>query len=113
MRGILNHRTDSFVWYHTTPVERLNSILENGLKINSPPTCQGSAEPWIYVSTEPFWIKDGIVLEVDLEEMKHDDAGWPFMSGPEEDPEEWATRWQLRVFVNVPPKKLTIYSSCN
>lgn len=111
MKGILNHKNDSYIWYHTTPQERVDSILKDGLKINSPPTYQGGPEPWIYVSTEPFWMENGVTLKVDLEDVKHKDAGWPFQSGPEEDPEEWEARWQLRVFVDVPTEKLKIDGS--
>lgn len=108
MRGILNHVTDSYIWFHTTPKDRLESVLREGLKINSPPTCQAAPEPWIYVSTEPFWMENSVVLEVDLEDVRHVDAGWPFMSGPEKDPEEWKIRWQLRVLVHIPPDRLKL-----
>ena len=56
-------------------------------------------------------MENGITFEVDLEDVKYEDAGWPFQSGPEEDPEEWEARWQLRVLVDVPPDKLKVQSS--
>ncbi len=108
MRGIWNHKNNSYIWYHTTPQDRLDSILEHGLKINSLPTCQSSPEPWIYVSTEGFWMEDSVTFEVDLEHIEHEDVGWPFidLEGP-----SWESRWQLRVLVDVPPDKLKVHSS--
>ena len=109
MKGIRNHKNDSYIWYHTTPRERVSSILENGLKINSSPTCQFSPEPWIYVSTEGFWMENGVTFEVDLENVEYEDAGWPFI---DLEGQSWDGRWQLRVLVDIPPDKLKVQSSC-
>lgn len=94
--GVINPKRDDCIWYHSTPNERVESILKNGLKINSKPTWQSKPEPWIYVSTTPFDESDGTTtFEVDLSELPWDMAGWPFDSD-----------WQLRVFCDIPTKWL-------
>jgi hypothetical protein len=102
---VINHKRGDCIWYHTTPMSRIKSILKRGLKINSKPTYQEYKEPWIYVSTKPFLdieliTRPFVVLEVDLSWLSPDDCGWPFV---DPDTKEWEGRWQLRVFRNISP----------
>ena len=100
---IINHLDDSTIWYHSTPKDRLESILEHGLKINSPPTYQSRPEPWIYLSPAPWEMGELVILQVNLDEVAESDAGWAFTS-PEDD--NWDDRWQLRVMVDIPTSKI-------
>ena len=105
--NVVNHKNGKCIWYHTTTAERLSSILKHGLKINSQPTWQASKEPWIYLSTEP-WNPDScgdyVILEVNLDWLSAENCGWAFADPGNE--EEWANRWQLRVFVDIPADKI-------
>jgi hypothetical protein len=107
--GIVNHLRGDCIWFHTTPTERLDSILRDGLKCNSPPAWQSRPEPWIYVSTKPWQCgeHEQVVLAVDLSDVPWDKAGWPFV---DYGGEEWENRWQLRVFVDIPPGKIRSYT---
>jgi len=42
MNDVINHKTGTCIWYHSTPVERVKNILREGLKINSKPTWQAN-----------------------------------------------------------------------
>ena len=104
---VVNHKNGKCIWYHTTTAERLNSILKHGLKINSRPVWQAQKEPWVYLSTEPWnpdsW-GDYVILEVNLDWLPAENCGWAFADPGNE--EEWANRWQLRVFVDIPADKI-------
>lgn len=90
--GIINPKRNNCIWYHSTPRERVKSILKSGLKINSEPTWQSKPEPWIYVSTIPFFeLPDYVTFEVDLSKLAWEKCGWAF-DGYE----------QLRVFEDIP-----------
>jgi hypothetical protein len=108
---VINYKNNSCIWYHTTPLERVETILREGLKINSEPTWQSSSEPWIYLSVEP-WLPESkepyTVLEVDLSFLHTNDCGWPFVD-PTNDA-EWDGRWQLRVFKDIPPEYIKVMS---
>lgn len=104
MNDVINHETNNCIWYHTTNKDRLESILTNGLKINSPPVWQGSPEPWIYLSTTPWNTINHIVLEIDLSFLDKEDCGWAFADN--DSPIE--QRWQLRVFNNIDQKYIKI-----
>ena len=94
--GIVNPVSGNYMWYHSTPIERADSIRKNGLKINSEPTWQSKPEPWIYVSVVPFFeLPDYVTFEVDLSKLPWDKCGWAF------DGEE-----QLRVFEDIPTEWL-------
>ena len=96
---VINPENNSTIWYHSTPNDRVESILKNGLLINSKPEYQSKPEPWIYVSTVIFTNEKGFTtFEVNLDEIDEDDVGWPFEDN-----------WQLRVFVNIPANKLKIF----
>jgi hypothetical protein len=95
MNDVINHETENCIWYHTTYVSRLQFILNEGLRINSLPSWQFAPEPWIYVSTIPWHVKDGIILEVNLSFLNIDECGWPFVDADE-------PKWQLRVFKDIP-----------
>ncbi len=102
---VVNPARGDCLWYHTTPAERVEAILRDGLRVNSPPVWQAAPEPWIYLSTMP-WLcgeHEQVVLEVDLAGFSRDEArsdvGWPFVDGPGS--ESWERRWQLRVFRDV------------
>lgn len=101
--GIYNCLYKNYIWYHCTPPERVNSILKEGLKINSMPTYQDCPEPWIYVSSKPFFL-NLVVLTIDLSYLPWDKAGWPF--GEEEKPIE--ERIQLRILEDIPVKYINI-----
>ena len=103
MSKVINHKRGDCIWFHTTKPERVENIKRFGLKIGSEPTWQSHPEPWIYVSTEPWYPEDTgwIVLEVDLSWLSVKDCGWPFIDYTNS--EEWDNRWQLRVFKDVPP----------
>ncbi len=106
MNDVINHESGTCVWYHTTPNDRVGSILRDGLKVNSKPTWQDKPEPWIYVSTLPWGNEDNVtILEVDLSVIETTDAGWPFV---DEGTPEWEERWQLRVFKDIPPDKVKL-----
>ena len=95
---LINNENNSTIWYHSTPNNRVESILKNGLLINSEPTYQSHPEPWIYISTVIFTKESGFTtFEVNLDEVEEKDAGWPFEDN-----------WQLRIFVNIPANKLKI-----
>ncbi|MDD5065024.1 MAG: hypothetical protein PHQ35_09755 [Phycisphaerae bacterium] len=104
MNDVINHKTGSFIWYHSTPKERLDNIRKEGLKINSEPSWQGEPEPWIYVSTIPWNAENNVVLEVDLSFLNTYECGWPFVDKdtPLED------LWQLRVFKDIPLKYIEV-----
>lgn len=99
---VINHKTNDCIWYHTTTKDRLDSILSDGLKINSQPHWQSKPEPWIYLSPQP-WSGGDVVLEVDLsgfsEDENRSEVGWAFI-------DNWEDRWQLRVFVDIPPDRI-------
>jgi hypothetical protein len=108
LNEVINHKRGDCIWYHTTTPDRLLSIKLQGLKCGSPPTWQSKAEPWIYVSTEPWTplnelldMADArhIILQVDLSWLESRFCGWPFV---EPDTKEWDDRWQLRVFKDIP-----------
>jgi len=110
-KGIVNAKNNSFIWYHMTPKSNLDSILKYGLKINSPPTWNSHAEPWLYLSS----IVDGygipltnewVTLKVDLSELMWDRCGWPFIDTDTE-PEDY---WQLRVIDDIDPIYIKVYS---
>ena len=97
---LINPETNNTIWYHSTPKERLDSILKEGLRINSIPTFEtGGPYPWIYVSTVPFDPDNQklVLLQIDLRDIPEERAGWPF-----ED------RWQLRVFMDIPAKYINV-----
>lgn len=105
MYDVFNHTENSCIWFHTTTKDRLYSILSNGLKINSEPTWQSAPEPWIYLSTVPWTVSNGIILEVDLSGFSGDDSrsevGWAFV-------DDWDSRWQLRVYKDIPSDRIKI-----
>ena len=95
---LINPKSGNCIWYHSTPKERVDLILKEGLKINSEPTYQFSKEHWIYIATIPFNTNPGfITFEVDCSDIDEEKAGWPFSSD-----------WQLRVFEDIPPDKLKL-----
>ena len=106
---VVNHKNGKCIWYHTTTPDRVDAIKKQGLKINSLPTWQSSKEPWIYLSTEP-WSTDScgdyVILEVNLDWLPVENCGWAFADP--DNKEEWANRWQLRVFVDIPADKICI-----
>lgn len=51
---LVNPARGDTIWYHTTTPDRLGSILRDGLRCGSPPTCHAAPEPWIYVATRPW-----------------------------------------------------------
>ena len=104
MNDVINHKNGTCVWYHSTPKERVGSILQEGLRINSPPTWQSGPEPWIYMSTIPWNAENNTVLEVDLSFLNTYEAGWPF--GQDEEPLE--NRWQLRVLIDIPKRYINL-----
>jgi len=106
-KGIWNHKTKSYIWYHSTLNGLVDKISKEGLKIFSIPTFQTSSEDRIYVSTLPFTLeKDFSTFAVDLSELSWEDAGWPF--GTSEEPLE--KRWQLVVMKNINQKYLRLLS---
>ena len=109
MNSVINHKNNSCIWYHTTPNDRVEKILREGLRINSDPGWQEEPEPWIYVSTEPFMLSpETTTFEVDLSFLGGLECGWPFT---EPGAPDWEDRWQLRVFKDIPAKYLKVLSS--
>ncbi len=107
---IINHTRGDAIWFHTTLPNRLESILENGLKISSDPNWQIAPEPWIYLSTVPWHLieRDHVIFEIDLSGFSENEAksecGWAFADPDDE--KEWKDRWQLRVFRDIPPERI-------
>jgi hypothetical protein len=106
MNDVINHKTNNCIWYHTTPDDKIDKIIKEGLKINSKPSWQSKPEPWIYVSTMPWKQESSIILEVDLSFLNQNECGWAFAD--ENTPIE--ELWQLRVFRDIETKYLTIYN---
>lgn len=113
----MNPARGDCIWFHTTPKERLERILREGLHVNSPPTWQAAPEPWIYLSTRPWRCgeHEQVVLEVNLAGFSEDEArsevGWPFVDGP--GTESWESRWQLRVTRDIPPERIRVAAGSN
>lgn len=106
MNDVINHKNNNCIWYHTTTNDKVDSIIKNGLKINSSPTWQNKPEPWIYLSVVPWKEgKDITIFEVDLSFLDTNECGWAFAD--EDTPLE--ELWQLRVFKNIPSNKIKIY----
>lgn len=102
---VVNHKRNDCIFFHTTTKDRLDSIFGEGLKINSIPSWQSRAEPWVYLSTVP-WDGGEVILNVNLSDFSIDEArsdvGWAFV-----DDDKWEERWQLRVFKNIPPDRIS------
>ena len=107
MNDVINHVRGDCVWYHSTPIERVEKILKEGLRINSLPSWYSSPMPWIYVSIRPNDYKQEgyATIETDLSFLNPKECGWPFV---EPGMPEWEERWQLRVFRDIPAEKLRL-----
>lgn len=98
---IINSYNDSTIWYHSTPQNRVDRILSDGLKPYSQPNDGNPRFPWIYLSQKPLYLHndDIALLEVDLCDMPEEDVGFPFLDD---------YRWEIRVFVEIPPKYIKL-----
>lgn len=77
--------------YHTTTLDKLESILAGGLRPNSPPTWFSAPAPYVMLSDEPWWDLNGsesVVIEVQDPRIKPDyfddpeGLRWPYHIKP-------------------------------
>lgn len=110
---MVNPLTKTHTFYHVTTKDRLESILKEGLRINSKPTWYSRPYPFICLGTVPFidFLTDeygvspnAVLLEVDMKGFIED----------EEERRAWNERefdwrdWQVKIEHNIPPERVKL-----